>query len=491
MRFIFSLYLFFFSFSLAAQNIISGPIIGAVTDHSATIIVQISGKGEVKLLVENGKEEIQVEKEIRSNGFVAFEISNLEPYQDYKFNVSTTDQQLAGNFKTFPKVGEKGTYTFVTGSCQETDNMKVFEVMPKHDPLFFMHLGDYAYPDVKLGDDYTSDYTKVAEAYNIRYNENIMKEMLTQLPINYVFDDHDHVNNDSGRFHSSGSGFERKGMMRTQNYFTVDTFPYAWHRNAVKGYCEFFPHYEMPDTAEAIHHSFKMGNAEFFVLDRCSSRPQPTQALFEQNKRGRWRFRPKPEHQLFGEKQLDWLKEGLKNSTADWKFIVSGVPLNKNMVKLIHAGVSLQRFSAKGYSAFKMAAGYSNYWAGFPHEMADFYAFLEQENIKDVIVISGDTHHNVMDDGKNAGLPELNTSGLSVGKTHAAKYVKLIGMMTLKYRLKKKVWNQGGNGLGSKNIKNGFGKVRIEKDEYVELSIIDEDNEVVKSFRVYHSTKKD
>jgi hypothetical protein len=69
-----------------------------------------------------------------------------------------------------------------------------------------------------------------------------------------------------------------------------------------------------------------------------------------------------------------------------------------------------------------------------------------------------------------------------------AYYLKIVGKVTGLFNLKKEVWNQGGQGFGNKNFKNAFGKVRIVNNEYVEMSIVDEDNDVVSSFKVYHSS---
>jgi hypothetical protein len=88
-----------------------------------------------------------------------------------------------------------------------------------------------------------------------------------------------------------------------------------------------------------------------------------------------------------------------------------------------------------------------------------------------------------MDDGKNAGLPEINASGLSVTETYLAYYINIIGMATGSFNIRE-IWNQGGNGIGNKNFKNAFGKITIYSNEFVELSLIDEDNEVISSFRV-------
>jgi len=74
-----------------------------------------------------------------------------------------------------------------------------------------------------------------------------------------------------------------------------------------------------------------------------------------------------------------------------------------------------------------------------------------------------------------------------------AYYLNLIGKLTFSYNIKKEIWDQGGNGLGNKNFKNAFGKVDIVSNEYVRLSIVDEDNHVISSFKVWHSSqdKKD
>lgn len=475
---------------LLAQNIISGPVVGALTATSAQVVLQTKEPDMLTIILTNDlntpADTFRIETKPENYGFAKLSFDKLFPYTNYFLEVSSfvnPADKIKASFRTFPREGDKGIYSFVTGSCQETENMKVFDVIPQHNPLFFMHTGDYTYPDYQIAHDYSSRYSDVALSYTKRYNEKQMKEMLLNVPIDYVFDDNDHVGSSSGRYAKNSGYHVQKGLLRVENFMKTDTFPEFWLKNVIRGYVDFFPHYSLPDTSEAIHHSFKLGNAEFFVLDRNSSRINPNEAAFTKNKRGKYRFNPPADHCMFCEKQMQWLKEGLKNSDADWKFIVSGVPLNPAMDKLIKAGVRLQSIGLKGFSGFHMATGFANYWPGFPHEMNDFYAFVERENLKNVIVISGDTHHNVMDDGTNSILPEMNASGLSVTETYLAYYLRLIGTLTGTFNMNK-IWNQGGNGLGNKNFKNAFGKITIYGNQYVELTLIDEDNEVISSFRV-------
>ncbi len=480
----------------SGQNISHGPVIGAVTDTSARMFLRSPVPNAFLTLhvsadTTYNSVQIFLARPITQNdSSIVIDMDRLRPNTKYFYRVFVGQQldTVRGSFRTFPAIGEKGDFTFVTGSCQETENMKVFDVMPLHGPYFLMHTGDYTYPDYQIAPDYSSTWEGMALSYRKRYDEKQMKYMLRTVPIDYVYDDNDYVGGSGGRY-SKNDWKAHKENGRVVNEMFAPEFPAFWRRNTIKGYDEFFPHYPLEDTSEGIYHSFKFGNAEFFVLDRNSAKDRPNMDGFVYDeKKKKWRWDPPADYALFGKKQMGWLKKELKESEADWKFIVSGVPLNGACEKLIQAGVKIQNMSMKGFYGFHMAWGFSQYWAGFPEERNDFMQFLKENDIKDVIVISGDTHHNVMDDGENAGLPELNASGLSVTGTELAYYLKLIGTFTSTFRMKT-VWNQGGNGLGNKNLKNGFGKVRIVNDDHVELSIIDEDNQVISSFQVPHSSK--
>ena len=482
--------LLFSANSTTAQYITHGPVIGAVTSNSCKVYVRTKQCGRV--LMELSEDSLlQKSFSVGANTdslrdkTAMLSITSLKPDTRYFYRLlfEGWEDSIKGSFRTFPVEGTRGDFTLVTGSCQETPNMKVFDVMPKHNPYFLLHTGDYTYPDYQICPWYSNNYDTVAYAYRRRYDEKVMKEMLYNMPIDYMHDDNDYVGGSGGEFCKNDMrSFRRNGKVYNEMYALP--FPPHWRRNVIKGYDEFFPHYDLPDTTQGIFHSFKFGNAEFFVIDRNSNKALPNMDAFTYDSvRNRWSFNPPPGYALFGKVQMDWLKKKLLESTADWKFIVSGVPLNGACEKLIRAGVKIQKWHYKNWYGFHIASGFAQYWAGYPEERNDFMQFLKTNNIKNVLVISGDTHHNVMDDGKNAGLPELNASGLSVETTELAHYLKLIGNLTGLYPMNK-IWNKGGNGLKGKDSKNAFGKVRIVGNDYVELSIVDEDDKVVSSFKV-------
>jgi len=482
--------LLLFPFLLTAQQITHGPIWGAITSSQARVYLRSSEPCSIQLLwsadsLFQQSEKITASTLASNDNSVVLTISALKPHTTYyvKTGCGETLNGPGGRFTTFPLPGDTGEWVIVTGSCQETANMKVFDVIPKHYPLLLMHTGDFTYPDYQIKPDYANNMDTVALAYRRRYEEKTMREMLHSIPIDYMHDDNDYVGGSGGRFCKNDFRAEmRKG--KVVNEMVAPVFPPHWRENVIRGYAQWFPHYDLPDTSEGLFHSFVLGNAEFFVIDRNSAKAWPNMAAFRfDKKRNRWVFDPPPGYALFGKKQMDWLKDKIKSSTADWKFIVSGVPLNGACEKLIKGGLSLQKLHWKNWFGFHIAWGFSQYWAAFPEERNDFMESLKKENINNVIVISGDTHHNVMDDGSNAGLPELNASGLSVETTELARYLKLLGTLTGKWNMRK-IWNKGGNGLSSKENKNAFGKIRVVGRQFVELSIIDEDNQTISQFAV-------
>lgn len=481
------------------QYVIQGPAIGAVTSQSARMYLRSLAPSafEVQLSTDssliNPKQFTgQSRTSLDNSTIIKFTGLNADTRYYYGIWVNGLKDTIVGHFRTYPAAGAQGDFTFVTGSCQETENMKVFDVIPQHQPYFLLHTGDFTYPDYQIKHDYSADYDLMAFSYQKRYDEKVMKQMLHTVPIDYIYDDNDYVGGSGGKYMKNGSNQYSKLGFKVHNEFTEDSFPAFWRSNCIKGYMDFFPGYELVDTNVGIHHSFKFGNAEFFFLDRCSNKPHGASYAFRWDEKAkRWVFDPPDDHVLYGKEQMDWLKEGLKSSTADWKFIVSGVPFNKNIRLLIESGIKYQNFGWEGNNGFRVLSGFSHYWAAHPAEMNDFFAFLEKENITDVIAISGDTHHNLMDDGRNAGVPEMNASGLSVTGTELGLAMNWLGKITGYYKFKNEVWNQGGNGIGNTNMKNAFGKVRVVNDEYVEMSIIDEDNEVISCFKVYHSSNPD
>jgi phosphodiesterase/alkaline phosphatase D-like protein len=484
---------------VSAQFIVSGPVTGGLTEKSARIYVRTVAPAHFSLQISTDSgfssiREIALKTTSDLDQSVIITVDSLNPSTKYfiRFLFYGIPDSRVGSFRTFPAPGERKNLTFVTGSCQESPNMKTFDVMKSTHPDLFIHTGDFTYPSYQMGDEYPADYKAVQISYRRRYDENRTREMLWDVPIDYIPDDDDLW---GGARNACVAGHKYLYDTVARKYVLklyTDTFPDAWRYNCVRAYTEHFPGYVLPDTSQGLYHSFTVANCEFIVMDTRSTADNSARNFRYDPVKNKWSFVQDSSLHIISPQQMAWVKERLKNSKADWKFLVSGLPFNGNIRYLIDLGIKMQDVLVSGGgesgTGFRMAISYSHYWGGFYNDHQDLMNFIHSNNLKDIIVLSGDTHHNEIDDGTNAGLPELNASGLSVAGTHLGYYMNLISRLVAYPSAKTYLWNHGGGGLGNKNFKNQFGKVEVDANKQVRLSVVDEDNLELASCVIPHSS---
>ena len=178
-------------------------------------------------------------------------------------------------------------------------------------------------------------------------------------------------------------------LASAHNYATWDDHDYgpdnsdwAWREKttALEVFDMFWGNPELgPPELGGIATRFEWGDVEFFMLDN------------------RW-FRSS-EHRLsghkavFGEKQLQWLVDALTHSQASFKIIVSGGQL------------------------LNPVAMWDSY-ATYPVERARFLQLLEENNVRGVVLLSGDVHYTVLSKLARRGtypLWEITTSPITAG----------------------------------------------------------------------------
>jgi alkaline phosphatase D len=172
-----------------------------------------------------------------------------------------------------------------------------------------------------------------------------------------IWDDHDYGPNDSDR------GFWNKTM-------ALDVFEMFWAN----------PSYGV-GTIEGAITSFQWGDADFFLLDNRTYRSP------------NW-LDGEDKTQL-GEEQLQWLLDNLVKSYATFKFVVMGGQFLSN------SGV---------YEA------YTNY--GFANERQKIIDFIHEENIRNVVFLSGDVHFSEVSVLREEGKPtiwDLTSSPMNSG----------------------------------------------------------------------------
>lgn len=218
----------------------------------------------------------------------------------------------------------------------------IFETMTKHDKDFMLWMGDNVY---YLFGEWKQKKSMHKKNLKMRFNPRL-RAFLESCSQYAIWDDHDYAGN------NANGDYQGK-------YESLEMFKNYWSN----------PYYGTKDTKGIFCH-FSHADADFFLLD---SRFHATDSS------------------MLGKEQNHWLQERLKQSNANFKFIVSGtqiLPDNPNGEDL----------------------------GDFGNSRAELLAFLERENIKGVIFLSGDRHYGElmkMERGDAYPLYEMTSSPLT------------------------------------------------------------------------------
>lgn len=488
------LFFFLLPAQLLAQELISGPVVGGVTSSSARIYLRTDVPTPFDLeldTLENFGTSFLVSDSTRSDRFgtVITDVFGLEPYRQYHYRVLIDGQPLDSvySFRSFPEEGEPGHYKVVVGSCNYFENLPLFGHIKAFDPMLFIHLGDWRYPPSTFGWNYNLFPDRIADAFSFRYNDvNMSGFVLNNTAIDYVYDDsYSHNGNQGATYPSFDVLYEGTDSV----FYQFETVPFDEEviPGAIRGYFDHFPGYEAVDTGIGIHHSFRMGNVEFFMLDlRNPATPQNDPFVFDPET-GLYDFVPGPDHSLMSAPQREWLLNGLQNSTADWKVIGSSLMFNKRFSQFMDAVLQLQALAP---SLIEYAWSLAYFWHAYPADLHVVLDFVETNDIQDVIVISGDSHSSMVDDGTNAGLPELSASGLSSNDEGFLNYEldSVMELLGYSYGTIDSLWNGGGNGVANDNFSDSYGTMEFFGRDSLVLCAMDESGSAMGGITVHHSS---
>lgn len=363
--------------------LVLGPIAGAVSDTSATIWVRTSTASRVSIAysTQSNLTNASLSQTMRTAAKRDFtrriELKDLTPLTTYYYTVLVDDVSQNSppypHLTTFATPGTATAFSFGVlndfGSIDAAKGQKpklydTFKNLVRDNPSFIVIGGDFWHNEVdpswgQVADEQTfiqltrSRYAAMysSNSYLGPYNYFVRK-LLPQFPLVHFWDDHDLGRNNANKLYR----FKRQSLGVLNEYFpTYATSPFGdWQR-------------------------FSYGQADFFVLDARSQRDQngepdgPDKSMLDGDN--------------FGDAgQWAWLTSNLLNSTARWKIIFSPVVFNPTLNKI-------------------------DAWSGFQTERERLLEFIATNAITGVFIISGDAHGGGMDDGTNAGLPEMFVPG--------------------------------------------------------------------------------
>lgn len=296
------------------------------------------------------------------NYTVKVDVGGLQPntWYFYEFSIGGRNS-LTGRTKTAPTGGSSQLrFAFVSCADYPAGYYNAYEaIWQRNDIDAVLHLGDYIYEykDGVVGTirEQLPDHEIIRLAdYRLRYSTIKLDPMLMRLhqqfPFITVWDDHETANNS----YKDGAG---NHSPNTEGLWT--------DRKAAgqQAYDEWMPiRLPEPGNENKIFRKISYGNlADIFMLDtRLYARTKQNNTPNDTSKH------------IIGDEQLDWLKNELINSTATWKILGQQVMVGQ----LTPFGITVN----------------NDQWDGYTADRKKLYDIILNNNIQNVIVLTGDIH---------------------------------------------------------------------------------------------------
>jgi alkaline phosphatase D len=341
------------------------PLVGGVTDTSAVLVVRTSKPATVVVHYGIGVLDAATAPVVtRSSHDDAAHIAlgDLLPETTYSYAVEINHALDARifSFTTFPSSTQERSFTFVAFADQDTPRpAPAYAVGVGESPAFVIQLGDLTHKAVAP----KGTKLKVADWWRLNLSStastpagaSFSSAIAGSFPFVHIWDDHDYGDSDGDR-----------------------TFKYR--SLAMRAFKDDFPTYPLSSPSQGFWQRFRYAQAEVFVLDLRSARDPD-----------KWTDNGKKS--MLGATQKAWLLDGLRTSTATWKFIVSSSVWNPHSKQV-------------------------DSWALYKHEQDEIVDFIRTNSITGVIFMSGDIHSaGAIDNGTNSYFPEISVPNTNTQST--------------------------------------------------------------------------
>ena len=412
--------------SAAGGTFAEGVIAGDPTTSGMTLwtrLHDVAGTIPVALEVatDKGFRKVVAKQKISavaaSDFSVKAQIKGLKPYTQYYYRFATKSKDSpVGRFRTALPADSNEKVRFAFFSCQDYTfgYYNAHAAMAKDDLDFVVNLGDYIYAEAyhKAGaDGVRTDpigeavtLQQYRDKYKLYRTDANLRAMHANFAMVSTWDDHEVQDNYAGGAGADGGLAPAKKYSLERQKAGYQAFFESMPINPIKG-----------GPGERIYRSLRFGkHVEIIMLDERQYRDnQPLDDAGQVDL-------TKPENvaalkaprQFLGDKQLAFLKERLKKSTATWKVIA-----NETMMM---------------NTKFTAAADYNlDDWTGYQAQRSEVLSYIRDNSIKNVISVVGDIHTfaagdlRVNDDDKTAVGTEfvggsISSQGLGDGGLNAA-----------------------------------------------------------------------
>ena len=309
-----------------------GPLIGHVSSSQAILWYRPGEVGTYSLTVRNASGALVTQAKSQAmadnDRCVTWEISDLDPATQYRYEIQSKGKTIVGgddySFKTAPSDDSQSKVCLAFGSCAKSEPLPLWTQMADRGAEGLILLGDTPYID--------STVLQVAREKHRQFlSIPELSRFMRQRSVWGIWDDHDFGRNDSDG--------NLPGKENTRQAFV------EYRANQAYG-----------EKDQGVYTKFRQGPVEVFLLDTrwfARTEPSPVDAK-------------KPT--LLGQRQWDWLRTSLQESTAPFKLIASGMIWdNKRNTE-------------------------SDDWMTYVHERTALFDFLGTNKISGAVLIGGDIH---------------------------------------------------------------------------------------------------
>ena len=317
---------------------------------------------------------------------VKVDVVGLQPNTFYYYDFEVNgNYSMKGRTKTAP-MGDSDSLRFAVLSCAnfERGYFNTYDAVTKRNDIdAVIHLGDYIYeygsgpnlnPNTPERTFYPNYEIVKIEDYRNRYSSYRLDEDLRNLHQQYpfinVWDDHEIVNNS----YKTGA----------QNHDSITEGPWETRKAiAAKVFDEWLP-IRLPDTTNLVKiwRTLDYGNlAKFHLLDT---------RIWGRDKHDGYNNYD-TNRTILGHDQLQWFKDELSASSAQWNIVAQQV---------MFAPLTVDSFSIS-----------DDKWDGYPAEREKIINHILNNSINDVVVITGDIHSTWVGDIPSANYDTLTSQG--------------------------------------------------------------------------------
>lgn len=315
---------------------------------------------------------------------VKVDVTGLEPATTYYYvfrEESSLALSIVGRTRTAPSASEVDQLKFAVVSCANYqagyyNAYKRISERPDLDAV--LHLGDYIYeygggsgtygydgsrPDrFHIPDQEILDVADYRTRYSLYRLDPDLRAVHQQHPFICIWDDHESANDaykNGAENHNAGEGsWSTRKEISKQVYF------------------EWMPIRNQPD--QRLYRTLNYGDlADLVMIDtRLEGRQQQISSAADTNQ-----FRT-----MLGNQQKIWLAQQFQESDAQWKILVNQVifsPLNVGFTSPLPTSLPLVTLAESIFV---------DIWDGYPKERKQILEFIRQQNIDNVVIVSGDFH---------------------------------------------------------------------------------------------------